>query len=151
MPWAGYAHTLFVTVNKRLFAAGHNDYGELGFEPTHAPSCQYTDAPDLTCRYNPTPNAVPTEVDPHRFNRSVVLARAGRHFSVKSATCLRYSSGSTDGAYARRYQMVVTEDGRLWSLGLNTYGQLGTMRLIALGLRQTVAGTEVGCAGARAA
>ena len=100
---AGFSHTLFLTTEGHLWAAGQNVYGQLGREPRHLYACSYADAPDLACLDDPKPNAIPSLINSSYFHgRKLLKASAGRHVSV-----------------------VLTTDGRVYTWGYNRYGQLG--------------------------
>ena len=100
---AGFSHTLFLTTEGYLWAAGQNIYGQLGHVPAAGSACNYADEHDLVCRQDPHPNAVPRQVNASYFGgRLLQKAAAGRHFSV-----------------------VLTADWRVYSWGYNRYGQLG--------------------------
>ena len=100
---AGFSHTLFLTTEGNLWAAGQNVYGQLGRSPRHLYACSYADAPDLDCLEDPQPNAIPNHINSSYFHgRHLQKVAAGRHVSV-----------------------VLTEDGRVYTWGYNRYGQLG--------------------------
>jgi len=82
---AGNGHSLYVTSDAKLWAMGKNDSGQLGDGTT-------------TSRASPVP----------------VMASPG----VPAANVIAVAAGGAHSLY-------VTNDGRLWAMGDNTYGQLG--------------------------
>ena len=103
---AGFSHTLFLTTERLLWAAGQNVYGQLGKAPVASSACNYADAPDLVCLQDPQPNAIPSYIDASHFNNSELhKVIAGRHVSV-----------------------ALTSDGGVYTWGYNRYGQLGRSR-----------------------
>ena len=100
---AGFSHTLFLTTEGHLWAAGQNIYGQLGVMPVAGSACNYADEHDLVCRQDPHPHAVPRLVNTSYFGgRKLQKAAAGRHLSV-----------------------ALTSDWRVYTWGYNRYGQLG--------------------------
>lgn len=110
---AGYAHSLFVTEQGLVWAAGQNQFGQLGWMPSpdaeaERGRCALPDAADGVCVGEGRAQAEPQMLPRERLgNRRAVEAWGGRHSSL-----------------------VLTDDGRLWSFGYNVYGQLGDRKSV---------------------
>jgi hypothetical protein len=103
----GYSHTLVITLpgtglGQSVWAFGSNDHGELGPNGGQPPVCLQPDAANKVCTDRPSINANPVRVPAQKLD---------------------YRNPSK--VYAGRHSSYVLAEGRLYSFGLNLYGQLG--------------------------
>ena len=119
---AGMKHSLLLTRDGKVYAAGHNQFGQCGFSPM-----------DITSTPT-TPTATASPSTPTSASSFLSLSTFTRISALKHEHIVHISAG-------QHHSLFITADGRALACGLNQQGQCGPPSPLTTTQRQSAAAT----------